>query len=139
MSVILECKSGDAIYCIQDFSASPDGEPFSWKTCVEFKVGQALQFRSYRKDSILGDRPNGWMVMFQTPDSTVFAASETYFVTEECWNGIEKHFRLVLASALKRRDTLLPRMKSARQSKGAGLPSREKQKSRKRKSHQNKV
>ena len=95
MSVLLECQPGDEIVCIMGFHAAPAGEPFSWAIGREFHVGDRLRLVGSNLDPHFKDRPNGWQVIFETDDGVQFAATQTYFVTDECWLGIEKHFSQV--------------------------------------------
>ena len=92
MSVILECQPGDVAYCLQRFSASPDGEPFSWDTAREFRPGEAVRFVSFRQDARQRSRPNSWYVIFDAEDGRRYAATQTYLVTAECWKGLKSHF-----------------------------------------------
>jgi hypothetical protein len=98
MSVILECQVGDEFVCIQAFQASPEGEPFSWATCRHFRIGERLRYVGSKQDPRLIDRPNEWMVVFEAADKKRYAATQTYFVTEDCWQRIKK----VLAKRLLR-------------------------------------
>jgi hypothetical protein len=98
MSVILECQPGDEFVCIQAFHASPDGESFSWDTCRHFRVGERLRYLDSKRDPRWADRPNGWLVVFEATDGKRYAAIQTYFVTEDCWQRIKK----VLARRLLR-------------------------------------
>ena len=92
MSVILESQPGDEFICIQQLHASPDGERPSWETCRRFEVGERLRYAGYRKDSLCDDRPSDWMVIFDAGDGKRYSATQTYFVTEECWEKLEKFF-----------------------------------------------
>src|SRR5262249_15498213 len=92
MSVILECQSGDEFVCIQEFHASPDGEGFSWETSRQFRIGERLRYKGFRRNDHLKDRPNAWLVLFEAKEGQQYAAEQTYFVTTECWQGIKKHF-----------------------------------------------
>jgi len=92
MSVILECQPGDALVCIQAFHASPEGAAFSWTTSCHFHVGQRLRYLGSAQDAHFGDRPNGWLVRFEAGDGRCYAATQTYFVTNECWQGLESFF-----------------------------------------------
>lgn len=98
MSVILECQAGDECVCIEPFHASPEGEGFSWDTSRHFRVGERLHYLGCKQDPRLADRPNEWMVVFEAADGKRYAATQTYFVTEECWQRIKK----VLARRLLR-------------------------------------
>jgi hypothetical protein len=99
LNVSLEYLPGEEVICIQAFHASPDGEGFSWQASREFHVGERLRFLGSRQNPHLKDRPNGWLVIIETADSKRYAATQTYFVTEECWRGIEQFFCQVAARA----------------------------------------
>jgi hypothetical protein len=92
MSVMLECQPGDEFVCIQEFHASPEGEGFSWDTSRQFRVGERLCYVGFRQDPNLKDHPSGWLVVFEAADGKRYAGTQTYFVTEECWQGIESFF-----------------------------------------------
>jgi hypothetical protein len=92
MSVILESQVGDEIVCIEEFHASPDGNPFSWDTSSQFRVGERLRYQGSRLDPHFKELPNGWLVVFKASDGKLYAATQTYFVTLECWKGIKKQF-----------------------------------------------
>jgi len=98
MSVILECQPGDEFVCIQEFHASPDGEGFSWDTSRQFHVGDRLQYRGCRQGAHFKDRSNGWQILFETSDGKSYAATQTYFVTCECWRAVKKYFARRLLS-----------------------------------------
>lgn len=93
MSMILECRSGDEIVCIDAFHASPEGESFSWDTSRRFQIGERLRYIGSTQQPHFRDQPNAWLVRFDTVDGKCYAAAQTYFVTEECWQGLEKFFR----------------------------------------------
>jgi hypothetical protein len=92
MSVILECRPGDRFYCLQAFHASPDGEGFSWDTARAFRVGERLRYVGHRQSANYKNRPNSWLVVFEAADGKRYAATQTYFVTGETWEGLKKHF-----------------------------------------------
>src|SRR4051794_21655955 len=92
MSVLLECEPGDAFYCLQEFDASPDGKGFSWETARHFCVGEKLRYVTFREDPNYKGRPTSWMAVFTAADGNRYAATQTYFVTEECWKGLRQHF-----------------------------------------------
>src|SRR6516164_1900935 len=92
MSVILECQPGDECVCIQEFHASPDGEGFSWDTSRRFRVGERLRYVGARQEPHFKDRPNEWKVLVEAADQKRYAAVESYFVTQECWQGVKRYF-----------------------------------------------
>jgi hypothetical protein len=92
MSVLLESQPGDAIVCVQEFHASPDGQPFAWDTSRHFRIGERVHFVSGRLNPRFADRPNAWLVVFETAAGSRYAAVQSYFLTEDAWNKIEQHF-----------------------------------------------
>ena len=104
MSVSLECLPGDEFVCLAEFHGSPDGEPFSWDTSRKFRVGERLRFVAARQHRNLKGQPGGWQVVFDAADGKRYAATQTYFVTPDCWVGIERHFR----SRLRRKTAKTP-------------------------------
>ncbi len=92
MSVILEAKTGDMVIILQEFHASPAGEAFAWRTSRKFRVGQRVRYVSYSRDEHYANHPGlGWMVFF-TANGQRFSATQTNFVTEECWQGLKEFF-----------------------------------------------
>src|SRR5262245_56317981 len=93
MSVILESQAGDEIVILEPFHASPDGESFSWPTSRSFWVGEHVQYVGFRQDQRYRNHPGlGWMVLFDAADGKRYAATQTYFVTVDCWNGLKRFF-----------------------------------------------
>jgi hypothetical protein len=104
MSVIHDSEAGDELICIQQFSASPDGEPFSWETSRTFRVGERVRYATFRQNRSLKDNPVCWLVVFDAADGRRYSATQTYFVNEESWQGLKKFFaRRVLAEPARRR------------------------------------
>ena len=92
MSVILECQPGDPFVCIGEFHACPQGERFSLDASRKFRIGERLRYVSFFQDSNRPDSPVCWMVVFDAADGKRYAATQTLFVTEECWHGLEQYF-----------------------------------------------
>lgn len=93
MSVILESQAGDELICIEQFWASPDGTVPSTQTSRPFRVGERVRYVTFRQDPYYKDHPGlGWTVVFEASDGQRYAATQTYFVTEECWKGLKKFF-----------------------------------------------
>jgi hypothetical protein len=93
MSVILESQAGDELIIIGEFHASPQGEAFSWETSHRFCIGQRVRYVSFFQDAHFKDHPGlGWMVVFDAVDGKRYAATQTYFITEECWERLKKFF-----------------------------------------------
>jgi hypothetical protein len=92
VSVINESQPGDELICIEGFSTSPKGERSSWDTSRAFRIGERVRYVSYYRDKNLKDNPVCWMVVFEAVDGKQYDATQTYFVTEECWQGLKKFF-----------------------------------------------
>jgi hypothetical protein len=109
MSVILESQPGDELIIIEAFHASPDGEPFSWESSHHFRVGERVRYVEYVQDQHYKDHPGlGWMVRFEAADGKPYTATQTYFVTEDCWQGLKKFFARRLLREPKSRKTPRP-------------------------------
>ncbi len=99
MSIIHDCQPGDDFVCLAESHASPDGQGFSWQASRKFHIGERLRYVGSRQDAHFKDRPNGWQVVFEAADGKRYAATQTYFVTEEVWRGIEQYFCQTAARA----------------------------------------
>ena|SRR5437764_678523 len=107
MSVILESQAGDELIIIEDFHGSPQGETFSWDTSHRFRVGERVRYVSFFQDEPFKDHPGlGWMIVFDAADGKRYAATQTYFVTEDCWERLKKFFaRRMLREPKRRKST----------------------------------
>ena len=92
MSIILESRRGDELVCIEGFSASSEGTVPSWQASRTFRVGERVKYVGSALDNNLADGPGGWMALFDAADGQRYAASPSYFVTEECWRGLKTYF-----------------------------------------------
>jgi hypothetical protein len=92
MSPILESRVGEEIICVEEFSASPHGEPFLWEKSRTFRIGERVRYAGYYRDDHFKDHPSGWMILFDASDGHRYHATQTYFVTEECWRGLKRFF-----------------------------------------------
>ena len=109
MSVILESQAGDELIVIEAFNACPEGEAFSWEHSRPFRVGERVRYLGFLQDQYYKDHPGlGWVVRFETADGKPYAATQTYFVTEECWQGLKKFFARRLLREPKPRKTPMP-------------------------------
>ena len=106
MSVILESQPGDEILIVQAFHAAPEGQPFSWGASRKFRVGERVRYVRFEQDAHHRDHPGlGWQVVFDAADGKRYAATHTYFVTEECWQGLKRFFARRLLHEPRRRHT----------------------------------
>ena len=104
MSVILDSEAGAEIIVIQAFSASPEGCPFNGKTSHNFRIGESARYVRFYQDQHFKDHPGlGWMVVFDAADGKRYAATQTHFVTEECWQNLKKFFAKRLMRDPKKR------------------------------------
>jgi hypothetical protein len=92
MNIILESQPGDELICIQEFLATSEGIPFSSERSHGFRIGERVRYVSFRQNEHLQDSPAGWQVLFEAADGKRYAATQTYFVTEECWRGLKRFF-----------------------------------------------
>jgi hypothetical protein len=109
MSVILESQAGDELITIEEFHASPEGEPFAWETSHRFRVGERVRYLGFVQDQYYKDHPGlGWTIRFEAADGKRYTATQTYFVTEECWQGLKRFFARRLLHEPKSRKTPKP-------------------------------
>jgi hypothetical protein len=92
MSPVLEAQAGDEIVCVGEFAASPYGEGFSWDTSRTFHIGERVRYAGFYRDDHLKDHPSGWMVLFDASDTRRYAATQSYFVTEDSWRNLKRFF-----------------------------------------------
>jgi hypothetical protein len=104
MSPILESQVGDDIVCVGEFSASPHGEGFSWETSRTFRIGERMRYAGSYRDDHFRDHPAGWMVLFDASDGKRYGATQTYFVTADCWRGLKRFFARRLLRDPRRSD-----------------------------------
>ena len=87
--------------CIQSFSARPrDADDATIPgTRRDFQVGERVRFISSYFKNTPKDNPTGYMAVFEPLDrrgKNRYAATQDYFVTLECWEGLKKHFASTL-------------------------------------------
>ena len=92
MSVINESQAGDELVCLEEFSAPPQGSWHSPATDHTFRVGERVRYVSFYRHQNLANNPVCWMVVFDADDGKRYAATQTYFVTADCWQGLKEHF-----------------------------------------------
>jgi hypothetical protein len=97
MSAITETEPGGEMVCIVSFSARPRDSENKPLSCPrrDFRVGEHVRFvASFFKDSP-ADNPTGYVAVFQPlseEDKGQYVATESYFVSLDCWNALERHF-----------------------------------------------
>ncbi len=93
MSVIQQAQAGDEIIVIQEFNVSPEGGQFAWATSRKFRVGERVRLVGFFQDPYSKDLPGlGWTVTLEAANSRRYAATQSYFVTEECWLSMKRFF-----------------------------------------------
>jgi hypothetical protein len=101
MSAIMETESGGEMICILGFSARPrglDDQPVPGER-RSFRVGERVRYVTFFYKKTPKDNPTGYMAVFEPldlEDENRYAASESYFVTLDCWEGLRKHFASTL-------------------------------------------
>lgn len=93
MSVINNSGKGDTLVIIDDFEGPPEGVQPSPRTNRAFRIGDQVEYLGFFQHPVLKNNPVCWMVRFRTPDGKNYAATQTYFVTEENWESLQKHLR----------------------------------------------
>lgn len=105
MGAIAETMPGGPMVCLLDFSARPrdvQGQPIQGPR-REFRVGERVRFIAGQFVGKPEDNPTGWMAVFEPlqADGHQYSAIESYFVTEDCWEGLRNHFAKSLVVTLE--------------------------------------
>jgi hypothetical protein len=101
MSAITE--TGREMVCILAFSARPrglDDQPIPGAR-RRFNVGEHVRYITFFYTATPEDNPVGFMAVFQPLDKTDknrYAATQDYFVTIDCWEGLRQHFAMTGAA-----------------------------------------
>jgi hypothetical protein len=98
MSAITETEPGCEMVCIVDFSARPrDSHNRSLPgPRRDFRVGEHVRLVAAFFKDIPADNPTGYMAIFEPlniEDHCQYAATQDYFVSLDCWDGLERFFR----------------------------------------------
>jgi len=99
MSAITETEPGGEMVCILGFSARPrglDDQPISGAR-RRFHVGERVRYVTFFYSHTPEDNPIGYMAVFEPidkADKNRYAATQNYFVTLDCWEGLREHFAL---------------------------------------------
>ena len=97
MSVITETEPGGEMVCILGFSARPrgrDNQPIA-SAQRTFRVGERVRYVTFFYKNTPHDNPTGFMAVFEplhSADKNRYAATQDYFVTADCWEGLRKYF-----------------------------------------------
>ena len=106
MSAITETEPGGEIICIAGFSARPRGAenqpiPGSWR---KFQIGERVRYITYSYKDTPTDNPTGYMAVFEPidrQDQARYTATQNYFVSLDCWEGLRQHFLSTQAAAIE--------------------------------------
>ena len=110
MSAITETQPGDESerVCILEFSAghrSRDPETISrsssWRS---FHVGERVRYVTFYYKDTPPDNPTGYMAVFEplrSKHKNRYAATQDYFVSLDCWEGLRKHFASTQRAAVR--------------------------------------
>jgi len=107
MSAIMETEPDGEMVCILGFSARPrglDDQPIPGAR-RSFHVGERVRYVTFFYKQTPEDNPTGYMAVFEPldpEDKNRYAASQNYFVTLDCWEGLRKHFASIFRSELGR-------------------------------------
>ena len=106
MSVIIDSQPGDELICVSEFSGPPMDVERSSQTSRTFHIGERVRYVRFLRDEHYQTFPGlGWNVVFDAADGKRYTATQTYFVTEECWEGLKKHFAKQRPKALSAKKT----------------------------------
>jgi hypothetical protein len=95
----METEPGGEMICILRFSARPrglDDQPIPGER-RNFHVGERVRYVTFFYKKTPDDNPTGYMAVFEPldpEDKNRYAASQNYFVTLDCWEGLREHFAL---------------------------------------------
>ena len=106
MSAITETEPGGEIVCIVGFSARPRGaenQPVtaSWR---KFQIGERVRYITYFFKDTPTDNPTGYMAVFEPidrQDEARYTATQNYFVSVDCWEGLRQHFLSTQAASIE--------------------------------------
>jgi hypothetical protein len=97
MSAITETQPGGEMVCILGFSARAQGRDKQPLPAVRrsFQVGERVRYITFFYKHTPTDNPTGCMAVFEplgSKDKNRYAATQDYFVSLDCWEGLRKHF-----------------------------------------------
>lgn len=103
MSVSWECKAGDndAIYFIDNCIDTPAYDvngKLDIENTTEYKVGDKVYFLDWDYE-IIGDNQYT-IIKFKDGTGKISSANETFFVTEDVWEGLKVYFKEYLSNNL---------------------------------------
>jgi len=107
MGAITETEPGGEIICIVGFSARPRGAdnqpiPGSWR---KFQIGERVRYITYSYKDTPADNPTGYLAVFEPidhKDQARYTATQNYFVSLDCWEGLRQHFLSTQVAAIER-------------------------------------
>ena len=97
MGAISETKPGGEMVCILGFSARArglDNQPIPGGR-RSFQVGERVRYVAFFYKDTPPDNPTGYMAVFEplhSEDKNRYAATQDYFVSLDCWEGLREHF-----------------------------------------------
>lgn len=96
MGAIRETEPGGELVCILEFSARPrdEGQTSILGARRVFRIGERVRLLDHFDKRSPEDNPTGMMAVFEPldGDGNRYAATESYFVTPDCWEGLRHHF-----------------------------------------------
>jgi len=96
MSVSTECKAieNDVIYFIENCcidTAIDDDGMLDQEKSIEFFIGDKVYFIDWFDDCVGENRYT--FIKFKDENGKIFSAIESFFVTEDVWEGLKDYFR----------------------------------------------
>jgi hypothetical protein len=108
MSAITETEPGGQMVCILSFSSRPrgsDDQPIPGERRT-FRVGERVRYLSSFFKGTPEDNPTGYMAVFEPvdpKDKNRYEATQNYFVTLDCWEGLKRYFARARASKARKK------------------------------------
>ena len=71
----------------------------------KFQIGERVRYITYSYKDTPTDNPTGYMAVFEPidrKDQTRYTATQNYFVSLDCWEGLRQHFLSTQVVAIER-------------------------------------
>jgi hypothetical protein len=72
---------------------------------IKFQIGEQVRYITYSYKDTPTDRPTGYMAVFEPidrQDQARYTATQNYFVSLDCWDGLRRHFLSTQMAATER-------------------------------------
>lgn len=107
MSVSTECKPivNDVIYFIENCCIDigiDDNEMYEEEKVIDFFIGDKVYFLDWFDDCIGENRYT--YIKFKDENGKIFSVIESYFVTEDIWEGLKNYFQMERTHSKQKKD-----------------------------------